>query len=68
MICREVNHKVTRHPARHLFVCSPGSAVAAPFASSLADLEGRTRQDRMFFLDKLLHTFVHQVGGILDGR
>jgi len=59
MICREVNHKVTRHPARHLFVCSPGSAVAAPFASSLADLEGRTRQDRMFFWDKLLHTFVH---------
>ena len=49
MICREVNQKVTRHPARHLFVCSPGSAVAAPFASSLADLEGRTRQDRMFF-------------------
>jgi hypothetical protein len=22
----------------------------------------------MFFWDKLLHTFVHQVGGILDGR
>ena len=28
---------------------APGSAITAPVASSLADLEGRTRQDRVVF-------------------